>query len=522
MAKVAGYVIAIEALPERVADAGALIASLEPEGLFDELSIHPAIYWKNKASVVEFLRRHPQHTFAESFLEECLMGQLATTLSHISAWQRLLASEHDAAVIFEDDVHVTAMEKFRAVMAHLRGDPSVEWARLNLFRTYRDQIVADGRGQILIDDPQPWGFAASYVTRSGARKLLDHSQRMDKPVDCFPPRLTSWGIMSGKTVTEVMIEHHEFDGDPAELEGRHALEKEWDKLQRSPSTIYTSPKVAHDAELHRFLVRMNRVAELRRDGVTVLRGVFGRHEIATARQLVLANRRLFKNTRPTASAGHLAGFHRFPALEPLHAMLTGNDAILKLVGLALRGDPVRTIGLTDITINRSQEWHVDLLRGKYERFLNTSLVWSPGGGGVYKALLYLNDSNSLQVARGSHRVPVSLASDDHAVPGPETEVLPIAVHAGDVVVMDLRCRHRGAAEEAYATGQWDADPRILVSTVFGGVSRPLTRAMEIGNFFRLMDWSAQTPEAANAGAPGPKKAAPGRRRKPEPQAVPAE
>jgi hypothetical protein len=26
---------------------------------------------------------------------------------------------------------------------------------------------------------------------------------------------------------------------------------------------------------------------------------------------------------------------------------------------------VRTIGLSDITINRSQDWHKDLLRGKY-------------------------------------------------------------------------------------------------------------------------------------------------------------
>lgn len=495
MTKIAGYIITIEARPERVEDARDLAASLEPEGLFDEVSIHPAIYWKNKASVVDFLRKFPRHTFTESYLEKCLMGQLATTLSHISAWRRLLASKHDAAVIFEDDVHVTDMGRFRAILDHLRENPTVEWARLNLFKTYRDQIIADGKGSILIDDPQPWGFAAYYVTRSGAEKLLDHARAIDKPVDCFPPQLTEWGVMAGKTVTEVVVEHHEFEGDPAELEGRAETEKQWDKLQRSASAIYTSPKVSDDAELHRFLVRMNRVHELRENGVTVLRGVFDRPTIAAARERVLANRRLFRNTRPTASAGHLAGFHRFPALEPLHAMLTGSAAIVDLVGLALRGDGVRTIGLTDITVNRSQEWHVDLLRGKFERFLTPASVWGPGGGGVYKALLYLNDSTSLQVAKGSHLQRVSLTDDGKAVPDASAEIVPVAVHAGDVVVMDLRCRHRGAPEEAYSAGQWDADPRILVSTVFGGAGRELTRQMEIGNFIRMMEWAARTAQA---------------------------
>jgi hypothetical protein len=164
-----------------------------------------------------------------------------------------------------------------------------------------------------------------------------------------------------------------------------------------------------------------------------------------------------------------------------------------LVEFAVGGGGVRSIGLSDITINRSQPWHVDLLRGKYSHYLDNSISWTADEGGVYKAILYLNDTDSLKVVRGSHLKPVLLDNDHYAEPGEDAEVASISVYAGDVVVMDLRCAHRGSDEAAYASGQWDEDPRILVSTVLGGADRRLTRAMEIGNFFRLQDWLDRHP-----------------------------
>src|SRR5262245_13308508 len=109
MPKLCAYVITLESIEERAASAKALIASLNKAKLFEDASVHPAIYWKDKAAIVEYLTRFPQHTFKENYLEECLMGQLAVTLSHISAWRRLVESDCDAAVVFEDDVCVTDM-----------------------------------------------------------------------------------------------------------------------------------------------------------------------------------------------------------------------------------------------------------------------------------------------------------------------------------------------------------------------------------------------------------------------------
>jgi GR25 family glycosyltransferase involved in LPS biosynthesis len=493
MPKLCAYVITLEDIEERASSAKSLIASLSKAKVFDEASVHPAIYWKDKPAIVDYLTRFPQHTFQESYLEDCLMGQLAVTLSHISAWRRLVESDCDAAVVFEDDVYVTDMPRFAEIIAHLRKDGSTDWVRLNLHKRYRDQILKSGRGQMFIDDPQPWGFAAYYLTKSAAQKLLMRCCKFEKPIDWYPPTLIKKKVLVGKSVTEVLVDHRPFTGTKSELRERARAEKRAEGLQDVASTIFTSPPVADDLELRRFLSRLNNLDELRKHGFTVLRGVFDRQTIEAARAQVLANRSLFRNTRPTPSAGHLAGFHRFPALESLHGLLTGDSRITGLIEMAVGGARISTIGLSDITINRSQPWHVDLLRGKYREFLDTSLIWGPEGGGLYKVLLYLNDSDSLRVVRRSHVERISLESDDHAEPADDAEITPVPVYVGNVVVMDLRCCHRGADEGAYASGQWDDDPRILVTTVFGAADRELTRAMEIGNFHRLMDWSERSP-----------------------------
>lgn len=228
--------------------------------------------------------------------------------------------------------------------------------------------------------------------------------------------------------------------------------------------------------------------ELLDKGVTILSNLFDVDAIADTRRAVLQHRHLFKNTRPTPSAGHLAGFHRYPELEPLHTLLTQNAAINDfLVGIVPSGS-LRTIGLSDITINRSQPWHSDLLRGRYAEFLGDKVDWELPSAGVYKVLLYLQDGASLQYIEGSHRQPKSLQSDNYAEPVAGSVIGKAAVHAGDVVVMDIRCSHRGAAEDTYANGKWDENPKVLVSTVICCAESELTTLLEIGNFHRLVDW----------------------------------
>ena len=125
--------------------------------------------------------------------------------------------------------------------------------------------------------------------------------------------------------------------------------------------------------------------------------------------------------------------------------------------------------------------------------MDGALNWEVDGGGVYKVLCYLQDSASLQYIKGSHIKGISLENDRYAEPDENAAVTSVAVHAGDVVIMDVRCSHRGTKESFYAGGRWDDNPRILISTVVGGIDCKLTTAMEIGNFQRLKDWMRRHP-----------------------------
>ena len=219
----------------------------------------------------------------------------------------------------------------------------------------------------------------------------------------------------------------------------------------------------------------------------MIRDAFTQAEVSGARRTVLAHSDLMKNTRPTPSSRHLAGFHRFPELAPLHAFLTDNAAVRHQIG-SLLGDAPRTIGLSDITINRSQAWHKDLLRGRYRHYLGEGDVCALHHGKVFKVIVYLQDSTSLQVIEGSHRIDISLTSDRSAVPSPEIPVTRVDAKKGDAVIIDVCTTHRGSEESAYESAESQKYPRILVSTVFGRVGCPFTERMEAGNAARLVDW----------------------------------
>lgn len=235
---------------------------------------------------------------------------------------------------------------------------------------------------------------------------------------------------------------------------------------------------------------VQKTERLRQDGFVVLRGLYGDSTIEAARSRVLDNLTLLYNTRPLPSAGHLAGFHRYPVLEPLHTLISNQPVIERILRSASDCGGMRTIGLTDITVNRSQQWHVDLLRGRYRRHLTDHVCWGAQGGGVYKVLLYLQPGRSLKVLAGAHVRPLSLKSDAEAEPADLAAISSIEVLAGDVVVMDIRLPHRGSTDDELRQSE-HLGPKILISTVFGAIGRPLTAAMEKGNFERLLDWDAR-------------------------------
>jgi hypothetical protein len=228
-------------------------------------------------------------------------------------------------------------------------------------------------------------------------------------------------------------------------------------------------------------------AELQQSGVAVLKRVIDPATITATRRRILTNISLLRNTRPAPSAGHLAGFHRFAEFESLHSLLSCNQRILNVLRTAVEGT-VSTIGLSDITVNRSQGWHRDLLRGSYRSHIDEDLLWSDARGVLFKALLYLQDSSSLRLIAGSHRRRCPLDSDVESEPSAGDTILTPSVQAGDVILMDLRMSHRGSDDTFFTSTAVLKHPKILVSTVFGAIDSPVTQQMELGNAVRQADW----------------------------------
>jgi len=494
MRRIAAYVLAIQSIEERLQDARALCEALHSFRGLGEISIVPSIYWKDRQSIVDFLTAYPEHRFTDEYLAVCRKGQLCATLTHVKAWKQFLASDYDGILIFEDDIYINAPETFQGILDALTANDEIDWLRLHLHKRFREAILQSEETGMFINDPSRYGFAGYFASRRGAQSLLNRFLETERNVDMIIPDMGKSGEMVCKTIKDVVIEHHPFEGDESQLDGRHEKEKVMEKLQKAASTIWTSPELASDPELHGFVSRLNNVGQLHRDGFTVLKGVLDKSTIQEFRQRILAHRALLKNTRPTRSSLHLAGFHRFPEFEFMHAALTGSSIIQDFLKTTLRGEGVRSIGLSDITVNRSQDWHKDLLRGRFSTYLqDADRIWDESAGGVYKILCYLQDGASLRVIRGSHLQPTTLDSDTASEPATDSPVLAIAVEEGDIVITDIRISHRGSTESAFESGAYDDDPRILVSTAMGGINRPLTRAMEIGNFHRLMDWMERNP-----------------------------
>ena len=235
--------------------------------------------------------------------------------------------------------------------------------------------------------------------------------------------------------------------------------------------------------------------KLQSHGFAVLPFAVDAPTVAEMRDLVCANLGRMANTRPNPASRHIAGFHRLPVLEPLHSKLTENPALNCALSEFYANRDYVTIGLSDITVNRSQPWHTDLLRGAYARYLTPEMCWGHGAVGCLKALLYLQDGKSLRVIPGSHLQPVSLADDSGVVPTDPKEVTEVAVQVGDIVLMDIRLVHRGSTEAEMAQADLVDAPKILLSTVFGEKDAPLTLAMEYGNAQRMRDWDAAHPAA---------------------------
>lgn len=227
-------------------------------------------------------------------------------------------------------------------------------------------------------------------------------------------------------------------------------------------------------------------------GFAVLRNVISSKQLDLTRSIIMKNLNLFKNTRSYSSARHLASFHLHSSMSPL--MTLAQHLPIKIILSKLLGDYI-FLDFSDITVNRSQQWHKDLLRGKYTRYYeNKNNICRNFHGHVYKVLIYLQDQSSLKVIKNSHVKDVNLNSDQFAIPKLNDEVIDVNSKQGDVVILDICSNHAGSTDEECRKLNLlgGKDTKILVSFTFGKKSSWLSNVMMVGNQARLQDWNEES------------------------------
>jgi hypothetical protein len=223
-------------------------------------------------------------------------------------------------------------------------------------------------------------------------------------------------------------------------------------------------------------------------GYSVIPRAFDPRVVSRMRRIVLENLHCMSNTRPTKMAYHIPGFQRFPSLEPLHNIISSCASVKAVLEDIYLERDIVALGLTDITINRSQLWHTDLLRGTYSNHLSKDICWGIASKPCLKILVYLQDGASLQVVPGSHNIPIDLSDDKNVVPSSGTKIERVRMTSGDVILMDIRLIHRGSTEAEMEMKGLGDDAKILISSVFGDRFSRLAQAMQVGNARRMIDW----------------------------------
>jgi glycosyl transferase family 25 len=114
-------------------------------------------------------------------------GELACTMSHRNAWERIVNERLPMALILEDDVYLSkrlprlldVVEPFGATLDIIRLETQYDNIRLGP-PTYRDDGIALRPIHSVV-----WGCGGYIVTQAGAAKLLGPLSRFNAPVDAI-------------------------------------------------------------------------------------------------------------------------------------------------------------------------------------------------------------------------------------------------------------------------------------------------------------------------------------------------
>ena len=113
-------------------------------------------------------------------------GEIGCFLSHRKAWQAIIDQELDAALILEDDVTFDAdclREAINFVMENMVAGDYIQFQVRDLDSSCPD--VSEEKYSLIQPRPAPLRTTAQIVTWAAAKRLLEFTTCIDRPVDAF-------------------------------------------------------------------------------------------------------------------------------------------------------------------------------------------------------------------------------------------------------------------------------------------------------------------------------------------------
>lgn len=114
-------------------------------------------------------------------------GEIGAFHSHRECWRRILDGGHDAGLILEDDLTFEPGLFARAVRLAAATGGVDAYVRFPVRPRESSSVVVGRDGEIAVIRPEVIGLGAvgQLVGREAARRLLEATERFDRPIDTF-------------------------------------------------------------------------------------------------------------------------------------------------------------------------------------------------------------------------------------------------------------------------------------------------------------------------------------------------
>jgi len=194
----------------------------------------------------------PARIVSKSYHRALSKAEVACSLSHRKAWQRIVDDDLDFGVVLEDDVEL--LESFNEVLTLLAEIPHRDWDFIKLYALRRGggKNIAqhfDFKGHTFVTYHRyPLGFVGQAVSRQGAESLIRNLPYVTEPVD---GQLKSWweagvfpfGLLPYCITTDLDGTSDINPGGRLEKMEQNRMVKIVNKVRRASMRLWWTPKL---------------------------------------------------------------------------------------------------------------------------------------------------------------------------------------------------------------------------------------------------------------------------------------